>query len=56
MVMKEIETLSKCWKEKTLPPMAEVGTWQAKYCRWHAQCKRYEKEPDTAPPLADKRP
>lgn len=39
MVMKELETLNKCWKEKTLPPMAEVGSWQAKLCRWHKQCK-----------------
>lgn len=30
------------WEEKKYPPLAEEGTWQARFCRWHSQCKQYE--------------
>ena len=30
----EIETLNKCWEDKTAPPPPEAGTWQEKYCEF----------------------
>jgi hypothetical protein len=41
-VMKELKILNQCWKTKTLPPMAKDGSWQARFCRWHNQCKQLE--------------
>lgn len=30
----EVETLNKCWNEKTAPPAPEKGSWQEKYCEF----------------------
>lgn len=30
----EIETLNKCWNDKTAPPAPEKGSWQEKYCEF----------------------
>jgi len=30
----EIETLNKCWNDKTAPPAPEKGSWQEKYCKF----------------------
>jgi hypothetical protein len=55
-VMEELGILNKCWKDKILPTIAKEGSWEARYCRWHAQCERYEKAPGSASALWDKRP
>jgi hypothetical protein len=41
-VFAELKILNDCWKNKTLPPMAEAGSWQEKFCRWHNTCKGIE--------------
>jgi len=51
-VMKELEILNACWKNKTLPPLAEEGSWQAKFCRFHRQCKALEEKGGVVPPKA----
>lgn len=30
----EINTLNKCWEEKTAPPAPPAGSWQGKYCEF----------------------
>lgn len=30
----ELDTLNKCWKDKTAPPAPEKGSWQQKYCKF----------------------
>lgn len=30
----ELDTLNKCWKDKTAPPAPEKGSWQEKYCKF----------------------
>ncbi len=38
-VLTELNVLNTAWKSKTPPLMAETGTWQAKWCNYHQQCK-----------------
>lgn len=30
----ELDTLNKCWKDRTAPPAPEKGSWQEKYCKF----------------------
>ena len=43
-VMEIINSLNRAWKKQdpSLLPLPEKGSWQAKYCRYHKQCLKYE--------------
>jgi hypothetical protein len=30
----ELDTLNRCWKDRTAPPAPEKGSWQEKYCKF----------------------
>lgn len=39
-VMAQLEVLNKAWRDQVPPPVThDDDSWQAKYCRWHTQCK-----------------
>lgn len=42
LVLGEIETLEKAWKDQVPPPCVYgEKDWQAKYCRFHESCKKF---------------
>jgi CRISPR/Cas system-associated exonuclease Cas4 (RecB family) len=43
-VMHNLKILNDCWKTKTLPPLPDPKSWQAKFCGYHKQCLSIKNE------------